>query len=61
MEARPWTMASQGAQLPQMFGAIARLSMAGVQKLVAVMNGFGLVLQHGRDPGNVSKKPWEEK
>jgi len=55
----PWALASQGAQLPQMFGAVARLSLAGVQKLVAVMNGFGLVLQQGRDPGNVMKKPWD--
>lgn len=55
----PWALASQGAQLPQMFGAVARLSLTGVQKLVAVMNGFGLVLQQGRDPGNVMKKPWD--
>jgi hypothetical protein len=57
---RPWPMVSQCAQLPQMFGVIAHLSLGGVQKLVAVMNAFALVIQQGRDPGNVMKKPWEE-
>lgn len=57
-EAPPWSMASQGAQLPQMFGALARLSPAGLQKLVLVMNAFGVALQYGRDLGDVTKKPW---
>jgi hypothetical protein len=56
---RPWPMVSQCAQLPQMFGVVAQLSMVGVQKLVAVMNAFALVIQQGRDPGNVIKKPWD--
>lgn len=55
----PWSMVSQCAQLPQMFGVVAYLSLAGVQKLVAVMNAFALVIQQGRDPGNVMKKPWD--
>lgn len=60
-EAPPWSMASQGAQLPQMFGALARLSPIGLQKLVAVMNTYGVLLQYGRDLGDVTKKPWEER
>jgi hypothetical protein len=56
---RPWDLASQGAQLPQMFGVIARLTPAGLQKLVLVMNGYGYALQAGRPLGNVLKKPWE--
>ena len=59
-EAPPWSMASQGAQLPQLFGTLMRLSPHGVQKLGLVMNAFGDALQYGRDLGNVSKKPWEE-
>ncbi len=58
-DAPPWSLASQGAQLPQMFGALVRLSPAGLQKLVAVMNTYGVLLQHGRELGNVTKKPWE--
>jgi hypothetical protein len=60
-EAHPWSMASQGAQLPQMFGMVARMSPAGVKKLVAVMSAFGEALQHGRPLGNVIKAPWDEK
>jgi hypothetical protein len=56
----PWSMASQGAQLPQLFGTLMRLSLPGVQKLGLVMNAFGDALQYGRELGNVSKKPWEE-
>jgi hypothetical protein len=59
-EAPPWSMASQGAQLPQMFGTLMRLSPHGVQKLGLVMNAFGDALQYGRDLGNVIKKPWDE-
>jgi hypothetical protein len=58
-EAPPWSMASQGAQLPQMFGAIARLSRDGVQRLVLVMNAFGVALQYGRELGDVTRKPWD--
>jgi len=59
-DAPPWSMASQGAQLPQMFGAIYRLSPQGVRKLCLVMNTFGDALQYGRGLGNVNTKPWEE-
>ena len=55
----PWPMTSQGAQLPQMFGAIARLSPAGIHKLVTVMNAFGTHLQHGLALGDVVRRPWE--
>lgn len=58
--APPWSMASQGAQLPQLFGTLMRLSPQGVQKLGLVMNAFGDALQYGRDLGNVMKKPWEQ-
>jgi hypothetical protein len=57
----PWSMASQGAQLPQLFGTLMRLSLPGVQKLGLVMNAFGDALQYGRELGNVVKKPWEDK
>jgi len=57
----PWSLASQGAQLPQMFGAIDRLSPYGFKKLCLVMSAFGWALQHGTPLGNTSKKPWEEK
>jgi hypothetical protein len=57
----PWSMASQGAQLPQLFGTLMRLSPHGVQKLGLVMNAFGDALQYGRELGNVVKKPWEDK
>ena len=60
-EAPPIPMPSQGAQLPQMFGALTQLSPAGLQKLCTVMTAFGVMLQHCRNVGNVSKKPWEEK
>lgn len=60
-DAAPWAMASQGAQLPQMFGAIDRLSLDGLRKLCLVMSAFGWALQHGHAVGNTSKKPWEEK
>lgn len=56
---KPWSLASQGAQLPQMFGAVARLTPAGVQRLVIVMNAYGVGLQYGRDLGDVTKKPWD--
>jgi hypothetical protein len=59
-EAPPWSMASQGAQLPQMFGVIYRLSPQGVRTLCLVMNAFGDALQYGRELGNVNTKPWEE-
>jgi hypothetical protein len=58
-EGRAWELKSQGAQLPQMFGMIDRLSMAGVKKLVLVMNAYGYALQAGKPLGNVTKKPWE--
>ena len=57
----PWSMASQGAQLPQMFGALAYLSLEGLKRLVIVMNSYGNMLEQGRDLGDVTKKPWEEK
>ena len=60
-DAAPWAMESQGAQLPQMFGAVDRLSPAGVKKLCLVMSTYGTTLQYGRELGNVVKKPWEEK
>jgi hypothetical protein len=60
-EAPPWSLASQGAQLPQMFGTLMRLTPHGVQKLGLVMNAFGDALQYGRDLGNVIKKPWDER
>jgi hypothetical protein len=60
-DARPWSMASQGAQLPQLFGIMMRLSPQGIRKLGLVMNAFGDALQYGRDLGNVHKKPWEER
>jgi len=53
-----WSMASQGAQLPQMFGAIDRLSPAGVRKLCSVMSSYGSTLQDGRPVGDVVTKPW---
>jgi hypothetical protein len=56
----PWPMTSQGAQLPQMFGAIDRLSANGLRKLCLVMSTFGWALQHGLPLGSTSKKPWEE-
>jgi len=56
----PWSMASQGAQLPQLFGTLMRLSLHGIQKLGLVMNAFGDALQYGRELGNVMKKPWED-
>lgn len=58
---RPWDLASQGAQLPQMFGVLARLTLSGLHKLVLVMNGYGYALQAGRPLGNVVKKPWEDR
>jgi hypothetical protein len=58
-EGRPWELRSQGAQLPQMFGTIIRLTPAGVHKLCLVMSGYGSVLHAGRPIGNVMKKPWE--
>jgi hypothetical protein len=60
-EAPPWSMASQGAQLPQMFGSIAYLTPEGFKRLVLVMNSYGTSLQYGRELGDVVKKPWEEK
>jgi hypothetical protein len=60
-EAPPWSMASQGAQLPQMFGSIAYLTPEGFKRLVIVMTSYGTALQYGRELGDVVKKPWEEK
>lgn len=60
-EAAAWPMASQGAQLPQTFGVIRYLTPAGLQKLVDVMGSYGTMLQYGRDLGDVTKKPWDEK
>lgn len=60
-DGQPWPMASQGAQLPQMFGAVNRLTLAGLKKLCLVMSTFGTMLQYGRDLGHVTKKPWEER
>jgi hypothetical protein len=57
-DGQPWSMASQGAQLPQMFGAIGRLSPQGVQKLTLVMSAYGTMLQHGCEMGDVVTKPW---
>jgi len=57
-DGQPWSMASQGAQLPQMFGAIARLSASGIQKLTIVMSAYGTMLQYGHDVGDVVTKPW---
>jgi hypothetical protein len=54
-----WDLRSQGAQLPQMFGMIDRLSMAGIKKLILVMNAYGHALTDGKPLGNVTKKPWE--
>jgi hypothetical protein len=53
----PWSMASQGAQLRLMFGWFDGLSMAGIKKLVLVMNAYGALLQ-GREIGDVVKPPW---
>lgn len=55
-----WALPSQGAQLPQMFGVLAWLTPAGLQKLVLVMSAYGSALQAGRPLGNVTKKPWED-
>jgi hypothetical protein len=35
--------------------------MKGLQKLCDVMGAYGITLQYGRDLGDVTKKPWEEK
>jgi hypothetical protein len=59
--AAAWPMTSQGAQLPQTFGTIRYLTPAGLQKLVDVMGSYGNMLQYGRDLGDVTKKPWDEK
>ncbi|HZD64219.1 MAG TPA: hypothetical protein VE200_15645 [Xanthobacteraceae bacterium] len=59
--APPWAMSSQGAQLSQTFGTIAYLTPEGLKKLVTVMGTYGDMLQYGRDLGDVTKKPWEEK
>jgi len=56
-----WSMRSQGAQLPQTFGTIRYLTPAGLQKLVDVMSTYGEMLQYGRDLGDVTKKPWDER
>lgn len=56
-----WAMSSQGAQLSQTFGTIRYLTPRGLQKLVDVMGTFGDMLQYGRELGDVTKKPWEEK
>ena len=56
----PWALASQGAQLPQMFGALARLSPAGLQRLCRVMSTYGDFLQHHRDLGDVVHPPWSD-
>lgn len=56
-----WSMASQGANLGQKFGTIRYLTPAGLRKLVDVMSTYGDMLQHGRDLGDVTKKPWEER
>jgi hypothetical protein len=57
-EAPPWSMASQGGQLPQMFGAIARLSLEGVKRLCQVMSTYGVMLLNGQDVGDVVHPPW---
>lgn len=57
-QGKAWSMVSQGAQLPQMFGTIANLSAAGIQKLVAVLSMFGSQLQNGHDVGDMTKAPW---
>lgn len=57
-EAPPWAMASQGAQLPQMFGAVNRLTLGGVKKLCLVMSTYGVMLQNANVIGDVVKKPW---
>lgn len=57
-DAPPWSMDSQGAQLPQMFGVLRTLSLDGLRKLVAVMSTFGVMLQEHRDIGDTVTKPW---
>lgn len=55
----PWALASQGAQAKQLFGTLARLSLAGVKKLCLLMSTYGAMLQDQRDLGDVVTKPWE--
>jgi len=55
----PWALASQGMQLPQMFGVLRDLSADGLRKLCTVMSTYGLMLGHREEVGNVIRKPWE--
>jgi hypothetical protein len=57
-DAPPWSMASQGAQLPQMFGTILNLSPEGIRKLALLMSAYGTALHKGDDLGNVTIPPW---
>lgn len=57
-EAPPWSMQSQGAQLPQMFGVLSYLSMDGFKKLIAVMSAYGAMLAERQDVGDVVREPW---
>lgn len=54
----PWSLASQGAQLPQMFGVLDHLSVNGLKKLVLVMSMFGSALQNGNNIGDLVTPPW---
>ncbi|MBA2305199.1 MAG: hypothetical protein H0W08_21575 [Acidobacteria bacterium] len=59
-EAPPsWSMASQGAQLKQIYGVLSYLTPVGLQRLCLVMSTFGAMLQNKQDVGEVVKKPWE--
>jgi hypothetical protein len=55
----PWSLASQGMQLPQMFGVLRDLSPEGIKKLCSVMSMYGLMLGHHEDVGDVVHKPWD--
>lgn len=58
-DAPPWALASQGAQLPQMFGVLSGLSLSGLHRLCDVLSSYGWMLQHGQDVGDVVTPPWE--
>lgn len=57
-DAPPWPLASQGAQLQQLFGTLNRLSPAGVKRLCLVMSIYGVLLQSHRDVGDVVHAPF---
>jgi hypothetical protein len=60
-DAPPWSMASQGAQLCQMAGALEYIVRhGGGERLAAVLSTYGWMLRDGRDLGDVVHPPWSQ-